>query len=56
MLMSTLNQYGSFERAIPLPAPADEARAKASYRNGVLRVMLPKIAMARARRIPVNTA
>jgi HSP20 family protein len=48
--------YGSFERAIPLPAPADEARAKASYRNGVLCVTLPKIAAVRARRIPISTA
>jgi HSP20 family protein len=54
--MSTLNQYGSFERAIPLPAATDEARAKASYRNGVLRILLPEIAPARARRIPLNTA
>jgi HSP20 family protein len=34
--------YGSFERAIPLPAPVDSAQASASYEQGVLRVELPK--------------
>ncbi|MGH8643427.1 MAG: Hsp20/alpha crystallin family protein [Gammaproteobacteria bacterium] len=34
--------YGSFERAIPLWAEVDIDRAKASYKNGVLRVELPK--------------
>lgn len=34
--------YGSFERAIPLPAPVDSEQASASYEQGVLRVELPK--------------
>ncbi len=34
--------YGSFERAIPLPEEVDSGKASASYRNGVLRVELPK--------------
>ncbi len=34
--------YGSFERAIPLPARVDENRARARYRKGVLRIELPK--------------
>lgn len=34
--------YGSFERAIPLPAPVDSEQARASYEQGVLRVELPK--------------
>lgn len=34
--------YGSFERAIPLPAPVDSDQASASYEQGVLRVELPK--------------
>lgn len=34
--------YGSFERAVPLPAAVQPEGAQASYRNGVLRVELPK--------------
>lgn len=34
--------YGSFERAIPLPAPVNGDQAAASYEHGVLRVELPK--------------
>jgi HSP20 family protein len=46
--------YGQFERAIPLPAEVDESRAKASYRNGVLQLSLPKSPAAVARRIEVS--
>ncbi len=46
--------YGRFERAIPLPAPADESGAKAHYRRGVLTVTLPKQSPSRARRIEVE--
>lgn len=38
---------GYFERALPLPDNVDTARAKASYRNGVLTVRLPKTRPAR---------
>jgi HSP20 family protein len=44
--------YGYFERALPLPDNVDADRARASYRNGVLTVRLPKIRPAR--RIPVH--
>ncbi|HKJ08321.1 MAG TPA: Hsp20/alpha crystallin family protein [Gammaproteobacteria bacterium] len=46
--------YGRFERAIPLPVPADESGAKAHYRRGVLTVTLPKLSPSRARRIEVE--
>ena len=48
--------YGSFERAIPLPAPVDYNRAKAKYQKGVLRIELPKLKKteSRYRRIPIN--
>jgi HSP20 family protein len=46
--------YGSFERAIPLPAEVEEGAAKASYRRGVLDVMLPRKPAARGRRIEVQ--
>lgn len=34
--------YGSFHRAVPLPAPVLADKARATYRDGVLRVELPK--------------
>lgn len=46
--------YGSFERIIPLPAAVDESRTNAQYRNGVLRVTLPKLPAHRAKRIDVK--
>lgn len=46
--------YGRFERAIPLPVPVDEDAARASYRHGVLRIELPRLRAAGARRIQVD--
>jgi HSP20 family protein len=48
--------YGRFERRIALPAEVDEDRAKASFRNGVLTVTLPKTERARqsVKRIPIS--
>ena len=46
--------YGSFERAIPLPAGVEVDAASASYRHGVLRVELPKSAAHRRRNITVK--
>ena len=47
--------YGRFERRIALPSNVDEQNAKASFRDGVLTVTLPKSAEAeRGRRIPIN--
>ena len=34
--------YGSFHRRIPLPCPVKDEEAHASYKNGVLRIELPK--------------
>ncbi len=34
--------YGRFQRSISLPAPVQAEGAKASYRNGVLEVRMPK--------------
>lgn len=35
--------YGSFRRTVPLPVPVVADAAKASYKNGVLRIELPKL-------------
>jgi HSP20 family protein len=47
--------YGSFERAIPLPANVDMENADASFRNGVLTIRLPKTeAGLEAKRIAIH--
>ncbi len=46
--------YGSFERAIPLGTEVDVNKAKSTYKNGVLRVELPKTAASRRRSIEVK--
>ena len=46
--------YGSFYRAIPLPATVDRDKAEAAYKHGVLTVTLPKTADAKSRRVTVK--
>ncbi|WP_300318455.1 Hsp20/alpha crystallin family protein [Accumulibacter sp.] len=46
--------YGRFERAIPLPEEVDSAKARANYKNGVLRIELPKPVSRRSRAITVD--
>ena len=48
--------YGSFRRDVALPVQVKADKTKASYRDGVLRIELPKADEARARRIAVKTA
>jgi len=47
--------YGSFRRDVALPVSVKPDKTKASYRDGVLRIELPKADAARARRIAINT-
>ena len=49
-------RYGAFLRSVALPCEIDRDRATASYRDGVLRVTLPKTEAAKARRIKINVA
>jgi HSP20 family protein len=46
--------YGNFRRSVPLPAQVLADQAKASYRNGVLRVELPKAQVEKPRTMKVN--
>ena len=48
--------YGSFCREVALPVSVKPDATKASYRDGVLRIELPKADAARARRIAVKAA
>jgi HSP20 family protein len=46
--------YGRFERAIPLPEEVDSGAASAGYKDGVLRVELPKSTPRRRRTIQID--
>ena len=46
--------YGSVQRSFSLPCPVDEAKATATYENGVLVLTLPKQSPNESRRITVK--
>ena len=47
-------QYGRFERRFTLPRTVDAQRIDARFRDGVLRVRLPKAEEAKPRRIEIT--
>jgi HSP20 family protein len=49
-------RYGSFSRAVGLPAGVDESKIAASYEGGVLEVRVPKPEEAKPRRIQLGSA
>jgi HSP20 family protein len=44
---------GSFERAIRLPAPVNEGKVSAEYKDGVLKVTLPKVEEKKSGKVKV---
>jgi HSP20 family protein len=49
--------YGSFQRTVPLPAVVKDEEVKATFKNGVLTVIMPKSekALKEAKKIKINT-
>jgi HSP20 family protein len=47
--------YGGFSRAIPLPAEIQADKVTAKFKNGVLKVTLPKSEKAQTRRISIDS-
>ena len=47
--------YGKFQRTIALPADVEGDKARASYKAGVLELVLPKSAKAKAHEIQIKT-
>lgn len=46
--------YGSFVRSIPLPKEVKHDKVSASYKNGVLKVVLPKSEEARTKEVKIK--
>ncbi len=46
-------RYGSFSRSLALPQTVDENRIEANYENGVLEVTVPKVEIAKPKKISV---
>ncbi len=46
--------YGSFSRSIRLPAEVESTKIKASYKNGILRVTLPKSEKVKAKEVRIK--
>ena len=48
--------YGRFERSIRLPMPVEAERVRATYRDGVLEVSLPKADQVRPKEIKIDVS
>lgn len=46
--------YGSFLRSVPLPVPVRADKANATYRDGVLRIELPKLEPGKPKRVTLQ--
>jgi len=46
--------HGAFVRALRLPVPVDGAKVKATFKNGVLTILMPKAAEAKGTAIPIQ--
>ncbi len=46
--------YGSFSRSVRLPAEVESNKIKASYKNGILRITLPKSEKAKAKEVKIK--
>ncbi len=47
-------RFGAFTRTVLLPCQVDASKASATYRNGLLRIVLPKTPEAKERRLRVK--
>lgn len=48
--------FGKFERTLSLPMPVETGRVKATYRDGVLTVKLPKVEEIKPKEIKIDVA
>jgi HSP20 family protein len=50
----TERAYGAFQRSFLLPTTVDQEKVKASYKDGILELRLPKVQAAQPKRIAVS--
>jgi HSP20 family protein len=48
--------FGHFSRALTLPEQVDNSRVVASYKNGILEILLPRAEQAKQRKIEIKTS
>lgn len=48
--------YGRFKRSIQLPYPVDSTKIEANFKNGILKISLPRSEDDKPRKISVKTA
>ena len=53
-LVVTERAYGRFQRVMPLPCEVESDGTKATYKNGVLTVSMPKHRSKQSRSIPIS--
>jgi HSP20 family protein len=53
-MMRTEFRYGKFQRVIPLPARVENTQVKAEYKDGILKLVLPKAEEEKHKIIKVN--
>jgi HSP20 family protein len=49
-------QFGSFQRAFTIGVPVEADKAKASFRNGILELTVPKAEAAKPKKVQVSAA
>jgi HSP20 family protein len=49
-------QYGAFARTMRIPAPVDGSKISATFRNGVLTIVMPKAPEAKGTEVPIKIA
>ncbi len=49
-------EYGTFQRSFSLPASIDQDKVTASYKNGVLEIILPKKEEVKPKQIQINVS
>jgi len=54
LTISAESQHRKYYKELSLPTPVNPKSAKATYRNGVLEVSLPKAGRGRGERIPIE--
>jgi HSP20 family protein len=50
----TERYFGKFQRSLTLPVPVNSEKVNATYKDGILKVVLPKAEEAKPKQIPIS--